>query len=155
MEFDLVFEGGGAKGSVFVGALEEFEKRGHTARRRVGTSAGSIVATLLTAGYTPQELLAAVNEKIDGKSRFTTFMDTPESFDESVIKNSITIEAHNKAFPVAISGPGDIFASIDGFIQKHLMDALMKLPPYRQVFSFVEVGGLFAGDKFLEWIIEK
>ena len=30
MEFDMVFEGGGAKGMVFVGAMKEFERRGHT-----------------------------------------------------------------------------------------------------------------------------
>jgi len=30
MKYDLVFEGGGAKGMVFVGACEEFFKRGHT-----------------------------------------------------------------------------------------------------------------------------
>jgi predicted acylesterase/phospholipase RssA len=30
MQYDLVFEGGGAKGMVFVGALRELERRGHT-----------------------------------------------------------------------------------------------------------------------------
>ena len=29
MQYDLVFEGGGAKGMAFVGALEAFEARGH------------------------------------------------------------------------------------------------------------------------------
>ena len=38
MEFDIVFEGGGAKGMVFVGASTALEERGHTARRLVGTS---------------------------------------------------------------------------------------------------------------------
>jgi hypothetical protein len=33
MEYDLVFEGGGAKGILFVGALQEFETRGHTVCR--------------------------------------------------------------------------------------------------------------------------
>jgi predicted acylesterase/phospholipase RssA len=47
MEFDLVFEGGGAKGIVFVGAVQEFEALGHTADRLLGTSAGAITATLL------------------------------------------------------------------------------------------------------------
>ena len=32
MKFDLVFEGGGAKGIVFVGAVQEFEAQGHTGR---------------------------------------------------------------------------------------------------------------------------
>jgi len=41
MQYDLVFEGGGAKGSVFVGALQEFFAREHTARRFIRTSAGA------------------------------------------------------------------------------------------------------------------
>jgi NTE family protein len=53
MQYDLVFEGGGAKGAAFVGAIQEFERRGHTARRYIGTSAGAITATLMAAGYKP------------------------------------------------------------------------------------------------------
>lgn len=30
MQYDLVFEGGGAKGAVFVGAIQEFERRGRS-----------------------------------------------------------------------------------------------------------------------------
>ena len=77
-QFDLVFEGGGAKGSVFVGALEVFNAAGHTAARLVGTSAGAITATLLAAGFTPAEMLSAVNEQLeDGRPRFASFMDVP------------------------------------------------------------------------------
>ena len=47
MQYDLVFEGGGAKGIVFVGAMEAFEAAGHTVRRLIGTSAGAINAVLL------------------------------------------------------------------------------------------------------------
>jgi NTE family protein len=57
MKYDLVFEGGGAKGMVFVGALEEYFSRGHSAGRLLGTSAGAITAVLLAAGYTPAKLL--------------------------------------------------------------------------------------------------
>jgi len=55
MEFDLVFEGGGAKGLAFVGALQALERQGHTARRVIGTSAGSITALLVAAGYSADE----------------------------------------------------------------------------------------------------
>ena len=75
--FDLVFEGGGAKGSVFVGALEVFFAAGHKTGRLVGTSAGAITAALLAAGYTPAEMLAAVTEQRNGKPRFAEFMDQP------------------------------------------------------------------------------
>ena len=66
--YDMVFEGGGAKGSAFVGALEEFFGAGLRPRRLIGTSAGAIAATLLAAGYTPPELLAAMGER-DPKTR--------------------------------------------------------------------------------------
>jgi predicted acylesterase/phospholipase RssA len=70
MEYDLVFEGGGAKGLAFVGALASFEKRGHTVRRVIGTSAGSILAVMVAAGYNSADLLAAIAERLaDGRSR--------------------------------------------------------------------------------------
>jgi len=55
---DGVFEGGGVKGLAFVGALAAAEEElGITEWVNVaGTSAGAIIATLLVAGYTPEEL---------------------------------------------------------------------------------------------------
>jgi len=54
----LVFEGGGAKGIVHVGALRALE--GHDIRVAgvAGTSAGAIVAALVAAGYSSRELIA-------------------------------------------------------------------------------------------------
>lgn len=49
-KYDLVFEGGGAKGSSFVGALEALQEAGHSHRRLLGTSAGAITATFIAAG---------------------------------------------------------------------------------------------------------
>src|SRR3954470_16045557 len=84
--FDLVFEGGGAKGSVFGGAREGFARAGHEPARLVGASAGAITATLLAAKYTPAEMLAAVNEQRGGKPRFASFMDVPDAaeFDDQM-----------------------------------------------------------------------
>jgi len=45
-QFDMVFEGGGAKGMVFVGAQTAFERKGFVPARLIGTSAGAITATL-------------------------------------------------------------------------------------------------------------
>ena len=53
---DAVFEGGGVKGIGFVGAIAVAEKRGITWQNVAGTSAGAIVATLLAAGYTADEM---------------------------------------------------------------------------------------------------
>jgi len=65
--FDVVFEGGGAKGSAFVGALTALEAGHHITRRLIGTSAGAITATLrlVQSGVTPsgtlQDIMTAVS----------------------------------------------------------------------------------------------
>lgn len=56
MRCDAVFEGGGVKGIAFVGAVQETENRGYRFERLAGTSAGSMIASLLAAGYTGKEL---------------------------------------------------------------------------------------------------
>ncbi|GED29575.1 patatin-like phospholipase family protein [Brevibacillus centrosporus] len=56
MKADAVFEGGGVKGIAFIGALKVMEEHGYTWEKVAGTSAGSIVAALLSAGYTSLEL---------------------------------------------------------------------------------------------------
>lgn len=54
---NLVFEGGGVKGTAYAGALQVLGERGLLApvRRVGGTSAGSITALLVALGYTPEE----------------------------------------------------------------------------------------------------
>ncbi|ATX82531.1 putative acylesterase/phospholipase RssA, contains patatin domain [Mariprofundus ferrinatatus] len=152
MQYDLIFEGGGAKGSVFVGAMDEFTSRGHTARRFVGTSAGAITATLMAAGFTPAEMLAAVNEKqADGSPRFASFMDIPESFEEKDVRESLTWSILDKASP---SSEG-LLARMVGRTNEKIVAQLMKVDAYRETFSFLERGGLYEGRKFLEWMAEK
>lgn len=150
MQFDLVFEGGGAKGSVFVGAMEVFEARGHTARRFVGTSAGAITATLMAAGYNAAAMLKAVNEKLpNGKPRFSTFMDIPASFEKADIEKSLTYDIFRKVdLPL-------LPHMAEGYIDDKIIDGLMKIDAYREMFSFIERGGLYSGDTFLAWIREK
>lgn len=53
---DAVFEGGGVKGIGLVGALCVAEEKGYRWKKVAGTSAGAIIATLLAAGYTANEL---------------------------------------------------------------------------------------------------
>ncbi|MCY7955847.1 patatin-like phospholipase family protein, partial [Bacillus licheniformis] len=43
---------GGMKGVALVGAYEALEKRGFRFKRLAGTSAGSIIASFIAAGYT-------------------------------------------------------------------------------------------------------
>jgi len=53
---DAVFEGGGVKGIAFIGAVAEMESAGYVWEKMAGTSAGSVVAALLAAGYRSEEL---------------------------------------------------------------------------------------------------
>lgn len=142
--FDVVFEGGGAKGSAFVGALTALKQEGHTTRRLIGTSAGAITATLLAAGYSPEEMLAAVNEKLNGAPRFTSFMDRPRAcdFSEEQKENSEIMRALRTIH-------------VPMFADHVVLNMLLQSPFYPQLFSFVECGGLFAGIEFVEWLTEK
>ncbi|WP_285768886.1 patatin-like phospholipase family protein [Peribacillus sp. SI8-4] len=56
MIIDGVFSGGGIKGYGLVGALQELEDRGFVFHRTAGTSAGSIIAAFVAAGYTGKEM---------------------------------------------------------------------------------------------------
>ncbi|WP_100488253.1 patatin-like phospholipase family protein [Sporolactobacillus pectinivorans] len=62
MWIDVVFSGGGIKGLAFAGALDRLEKSGYRFKRAAGTSAGSIVAALLMAGYTASEMKKLIDE---------------------------------------------------------------------------------------------
>lgn len=55
---DAVFEGGGVKGIAFIGAIQVMEEEGYRWQKLAGTSAGSIIASLLSAGYNGDELYA-------------------------------------------------------------------------------------------------
>ncbi len=149
MKYDLVFEGGGAKGMVFVGALEELFSRGHSAGRLLGTSAGAIAAVLLAAGYGPASMLKALNEKENGQSVFAGFMGAPEPFAEKEIKESATRM---------------VFTNIDlkfvpGFLEGPLDDALARWlawhPRSRHFVAFVERGGWFSAARFVRWLQDK
>ncbi|MED4695287.1 patatin-like phospholipase family protein [Peribacillus frigoritolerans] len=56
MIIDGVFSGGGIKGYGLVGALQELEEKGFEFHRTAGTSAGSIIAAFVAAGYTGKEM---------------------------------------------------------------------------------------------------
>ena len=144
--YDLVFKGGGAKGNAFVGALQEFYKAGHRHRRLIGTSAGAITAVLLGAGYTPEELLASATEMVPGTSEpvFTTFMDAPTlgEFTPAQIQASDTMRLLR-------------MSPLPDFLEDRLMETLLRLDLYRELYSFNECGGFYAGSAFLAWFREK
>jgi NTE family protein len=62
MNIDGVFSGGGIKGFALAGAYEEIERRGLSFVRVAGTSAGSIFAAFVAAGYTSKEIYQSLDE---------------------------------------------------------------------------------------------
>lgn len=85
MEFNAIFEGGGLRAIAFVGALACLEKHGYTWKNAAGTSAGSLIASLVCSGYTSKELkdlLINVN--------FLKFIDS-----DTLIKKTMVTKAIN------------------------------------------------------------
>ena len=74
---DLVLEGGGVKGSGLVGAVSALQTGDdpYVFKRYAGTSAGAIVASLLAAGYSTDELKVVMDEL-----NFILFEDLPKAF---------------------------------------------------------------------------
>ncbi|WP_028391750.1 patatin-like phospholipase family protein [Bacillus cihuensis] len=62
MIIDGVFSGGGIKGFALVGAVQVMEEHGFIFKQCAGTSAGSIIAALLTAGYSGADMEEILNE---------------------------------------------------------------------------------------------
>lgn len=62
LEIDGVFSGGGIKGYAMIGALQTLEARGFRFVRVAGTSAGSIIAAFIAAGYTADEMYQMLEE---------------------------------------------------------------------------------------------
>src|SRR5436190_24181634 len=72
--FEGAFKGGGAKGILYAGALEEFAARGYWFRAVAGSSAGAITAALVASGMTPQQIQERGSEGL-GLVRFSPFGD--------------------------------------------------------------------------------
>lgn len=150
--FDAVFEGGGAKGIAFAGALEALYQQGHGLRRIIGTSAGAITAVLSGTGYTPAEMLEAISERLpDGKPCFSAFMDIPtaDGFPETVRQNSTTMKTLREIDLPFVPAPMENWA--DG----RLLDKLLRNRVYARLFSFTECGGFYEGSEFRRWLIKK
>lgn len=67
----VIMKGGGIKGLAYVGAVDQLANR-YEFDWYIGTSAGAIVAVLLGAGYSPDELKDILKEK-----NFAEFFDAP------------------------------------------------------------------------------
>ncbi|MFT4415619.1 patatin-like phospholipase family protein [Fredinandcohnia humi] len=79
MYIDGVFSGGGIKGFALIGAYQAIESRGFMFKRMAGTSAGSLIAALISAGYTSTEIIEIMEELDLGKflDQRKTILPTP------------------------------------------------------------------------------
>ena len=76
-------------------------------------------------------MLDTANEKLpNGKPRFSSFMDIPESFEDKVIKNSLTYAIYRK-----IRIPY-MWNRLRRKIRRTIFKLLMKIAAYREIFSF-------------------
>lgn len=147
MQYDLVFEGGGAKGFAFVGALQAFEEAGHTAGRVLGTSAGAITATLLAAGYETTDVQTALEERAaDGRAIFATFLGQPGKFSDPEINDGAL-----RKLLVGIDIPG-IPERIERSIDERIIRGMAKSPRLCHLLAFFERGGWYGADAFLDWM---
>ncbi|WP_449536917.1 patatin-like phospholipase family protein [Ferdinandcohnia sp. Marseille-Q9671] len=62
MLVDGVFSGGGIKGFALIGAYQAIEAKGLAFKRVAGTSAGSLIAALISAGYTSTDIIDLMEE---------------------------------------------------------------------------------------------
>ena len=111
MIIDLVFEGGGMKGVAFIGALRALATYGYRPGRLLGSSVGSLFATLLAAGYSASEL----NDQLfDSKTR------------------ELRLTQHIKPFPSFETAQIDASAAcrLMKFLGRRL--ARRRLPPWRR-----------------------
>jgi predicted acylesterase/phospholipase RssA len=149
MRYDLVFEGGGAKGTVFVGAYAEFVTRGHTFGRLLGTSAGAITAAMIAAGYTPDEMEKALTEQKNGRSVFAGFLGDPQAFTPD--------EVHASAIRKLLRDINLKFVPdlLEDKIDQALAEKLAEDERSRHIFAFVERGGWFDAAEFIAWMSSK
>lgn len=150
-QIDLIFEGGGAKGMVFTGALEVlFDEYGHSHARLLGTSAGAITAVSLAAGYMPQEMLQSLAEKDKaGNPIFASFLGDPAPFDEEAVRQSAIRQLLSDLNLPFV--PDSFESKIDDWIANELASNERA----RHFFSFVERGGWHSADPFLTWLERK
>lgn len=140
MEYDVVFEGGGAKGICFLGAMAELEARGHQVARIVGTSAGAIFASLIAVGYdarTARDVVARRDEQ--GVLLLNRFLDPPGALPEPMVEGSELL-ALMDAVDLPLLGEG-----AERRINRTLLRGLLHAQSMRQVFLFMERGGFYEG----------
>lgn len=147
MEYDVVFEGGGAKGIAFLGACEELFARGHTIARIVGTSAGAIFASLIAAGYDAAAARAAVARRDEnGTLLLARLLDPPVELGPEILDDGELVRMLDAVDIPLVS------ESTERRVNRTLIRSLTRVPQLRQLLLFLEKGGFYEGDVFVRWL---
>ncbi|MFF2909886.1 patatin-like phospholipase family protein [Paenibacillus sp. NPDC057934] len=86
MAINAVFEGGGVKGIALAGAVAATERAGRTFKKVAGTSSGSIVASLIAAGYNGEEMSRIIRE-----TTFTSFLKRAPVFNTAIVGPALRV----------------------------------------------------------------
>ncbi|MGA2451038.1 MAG: patatin-like phospholipase family protein [Polyangiaceae bacterium] len=134
LTLDLALQGGGSRGIALNAAVIEILRRGHIIRRLVGTSAGAIVAAVVAAGLSVDELLRM------------GVVGTPD--DLSLLSECVTEPLVPVAFDVdpVISEAQLTPLKLPAELGRRLLSAHAAL-------GFVERGGFISGEGFVGWLM--
>lgn len=139
--YDIVFEGGGARGVVHLGAIRAFEEAGLLPGRVVATSAGAIGAALLAAGYDSHAFEAALFAEVrPGVTAFATFLDPIEQLTDEQVEASAVFRALDE-FDMPFIG-----ADAERRLDLRVAKAIVNSPGLRHYTSLNEWGGVCAGE---------
>ncbi len=143
---DLVFEGGGMKGIAFCGALRILAAKGYRPGRLLGASIGSMVATLLAAGYTADELFNLVIDAKTGELIFKDhFMPFP-SLEPAQIEVSATRRLLKSVDLPFL--PNFVEGGFDSWLAKKLMGK----SSLKNFFNYLERAGTYNPEPFIQWL---
>lgn len=133
-----IFEGGGAKGLAHIGALKVAEEKGIEFRGVAGSSAGSIVAALVAAGYKADELFDPGRPKADRGVFDKNFLDF---FDSKVWAEVTSLRDDIK----------HTFASTTA-LRAWLKTPIFYVRNRRLMNRLITRQGFFSTDAFVNWL---
>jgi NTE family protein len=145
---DLVFEGGGLKGVAFIGALRALYNYGYRPGRLLGTSIGSMFASLIAAGYSADELQDRIFDSQSGESRLPQYIKPFPPIDSTQIDASATRRLLER---LDLRNLPDF---LEGSLDNVLAHRLMGLPSLRGLFTFIENCGTNNPEPFVKWLEE-
>ena len=94
MNYGIALSGGGVKGDAHIGVLKALEEKNIKISYVAGTSSGSIVATLYSAGYTPDEIYLIFKNNCK-KIKYINFPNIFKLIKETITLKTIKIDGLN------------------------------------------------------------